>query len=242
MITLKNTFGPNLIFHPGDLVDIEEVHFIPVIAQGIRIRHNNPNYKKNVIFWSLTGPGKIIRVIKNKKLFSPDESGSTKEDRVKRDLNSHTIQSPNPYIFVASIIVILLCAGFGLYSNYHKFDDYIIVRKASEIHLEVKDIWVDHGTAYLNDSIIVPGGTKLISEQPEWFKLKDRDLFGRPLPIKPSFAELDQPFVINKASNTFDLKVIKFDDTLLFRIPDPDYKDPNDPTFQDVFDKLFGEK
>lgn len=238
-LILKNTFSQNLIFHPDDLIDIEEVFFIPFIAQGIKIKHKNQNYNKTVIFWSLTNPQNIIQIIQNKKLLLPVKYDTIKENQFKT--KSTSLYKNKFLVFIASLLILLPIGGFMVYRDNNRFGDYMTLEKTSEISLKVNKIWVDHGIAYLNDSIIIPGGTKLVSKQPTWFKVTNHPLFGNRNEIKPSFAELDRPFVINKTAGTFIFRVIKYDDTLLFRIPDPDYKDPYDPTFKDLFDKLFDE-
>jgi hypothetical protein len=40
-------------FYPQDVVIIERIIFIPVIAWGIRIRHSHRDYPQRFIFWSV---------------------------------------------------------------------------------------------------------------------------------------------------------------------------------------------
>lgn len=81
-------------------------------------------------------------------------------------------------------------------------------------------------------------GTKLVSDKPDWFRIKNQPIIGSQS-RNPSFTDLKEPFLIIKNANTFDFRVVKHKDTLTFKLPDPDYKDPNDPTFKDLYNKIF---
>lgn len=51
-------------FTPMEVIAIEEVSYVPLIAQGIRIVHANPALSKTVIFWTFKDPQKILTAIK----------------------------------------------------------------------------------------------------------------------------------------------------------------------------------
>lgn len=129
---------------------------------------------------------------------------------------------PNSTIFFISIITLIILASIGYYLDSHKYDNHLILNKEHSFKMEIDKMKIDHGVAVLNDSIIIPPGTILKKE----IKRK-------------RFTELDNPFTIIKKSGSFELMVIKYSDTLIFQLPDPNYKDPTDPTFKDFFEKLF---
>ena len=41
--------------------------------------------------------------------------------------------------------------------------------------------------------------------------------------------------MVIKDAGSFEFKVLQYNDTLVFQIPDPDYEDPRDPSFVDLF-------
>ncbi len=54
----------NLVFQPTDIISIEPYVMIPVIGQGIIIKHRVPNYKERVIFWTTKDPDWVIQQIR----------------------------------------------------------------------------------------------------------------------------------------------------------------------------------
>ncbi|SDR66212.1 hypothetical protein [Christiangramia echinicola] len=230
-IELKSTGFKTLIFKPENLVDIEEVNFIPFIAQGIRIKHNKSEYSENIIFWSLTTPGKIIDSIKKNNLIQ----GNPRSENSSFKRNKKTSIPP---IAIVSILTLIIFGGTMIYLDSKKFDKYTSLTKDSEIQLEVIKMRVDHGFSFINNKYLVPMGTKLVSNRPNWFEEKIQPIGGRESDQNPYFNDLNKPFTILKVPNSFKLKVIKNSDTLVFELPDPDRKDPNDPTFKDVFEQL----
>lgn len=241
-LRLKTTFSGSLEFSSNEIVAVVEVNFVPFLARGIKIVHQKPGYKENVIFWSLKDPKKIIRVLKEK---GPVTTGAqTAQVSEARDGSnsdsSKRIKFLTSPLFFSFIAAMLLFAGFVEYKARNRYDNYTRTEKASGYRVEVKKMTVDHGVAFLNDSIIVPAGTKLVSEKPAWFKHNSRPLFRNEYPIPPSFDNLEPPFNLVKDPDSFKLQVIKYGDTVIFQIPDPDFKDPRDPSFGDLYDELFG--
>ena len=230
-IELKSAGFKSLIFKPENLVEIEEVYFFPFIAQGIRLKHNKSEYPENIIFWSLTTPEKIIDSVKKYSLIQ----GKPGSENLSFKRNKKTSIPP---IAIVSLFTLIIFGGTMIYQDSKKFDKYTTLTKDAEIQLEVKKMRVDHGSSFINRSYIVPMGTKLISNRPKWFKEKHQPIGGKDSDQNPYFNDLYKPFTILKSSNSFELKVIKNSDTLIFELPDPDRKDPKDPTFKDLFEQL----
>lgn len=238
-LELNSAGFQNLIFHKQNLINIEEVYFIPIIAQGIKITHNISEYDKNVIFWSFTNPKKIIDSIKNKGLLdkninteiksSLENSTSTKKEKLKV-----------PPIAIISVLVLIIFGGAMIYKSSKIFNNYTTLDEDLKIVIQVRKMRVDHGFSFINNSIIIPSSTRLVSSRPEWFKEKIQPINGKKSDQKPFFNDLDEPFTILKNANSRELKVIKYDDTLLFQMPDPNYKDPYDPTFRDLYEEIMG--
>lgn len=55
----------NFIFKPENIVSIESYSLIPIIAQGIKITHNIPNYNSKIIFWTFKEPNAVLEEIRN---------------------------------------------------------------------------------------------------------------------------------------------------------------------------------
>jgi hypothetical protein len=132
-------------------------------------------------------------------------------------------------IYLVSLITLIILVGIGFYMDYHKYDNHTVLNKEHHIQTEINKMKIDHGVAILNNSIIIPSGTRLKNEDQV---IKNNSNL---------FIELDNPFSIFKKSGSLELAVIKKYDTLIFQIPDPNYKDPNDPTFRDLHDNLFSD-
>lgn len=58
------TITGKYVFQKEDVNEIENVVYVPIIAQGIKIRHTIPEYNKLIIFWTLGNPQKLIGKIK----------------------------------------------------------------------------------------------------------------------------------------------------------------------------------
>lgn len=61
-IVLNSGVAGNLIFKADDIVSIEEYYGI-LLGQGIQIKHNNPKYNDNIIFWTFKDPDEVIEKI-----------------------------------------------------------------------------------------------------------------------------------------------------------------------------------
>lgn len=51
-------------FKKADIKKITIVNYVPLIAQGIKIEHVVPRYKKHIIFWCLKSPIQLIQELK----------------------------------------------------------------------------------------------------------------------------------------------------------------------------------
>ncbi len=56
---LLSTFG-RYEFAPGQVISVEPYGVIPVLASGIRINHNRPDYPTRVVFWCVGGRKKVL--------------------------------------------------------------------------------------------------------------------------------------------------------------------------------------
>jgi len=74
-LTLKVRILGTYNFAPEQISAIESYVIIPVLAWGIRIRHNVSDYPENIIFWSLSNPDNILNGIRNSG-FAIANSGS----------------------------------------------------------------------------------------------------------------------------------------------------------------------
>lgn len=54
----------NYRLSPEQVIAIEEYIELPVIGQGIRIRHNVPAYNRKMVFWCFSNPRAIIERIR----------------------------------------------------------------------------------------------------------------------------------------------------------------------------------
>lgn len=64
----------NLSFSPNDVVSIEPYTFLPLIGQGIKIKHKVSSYHQNVIFWSFKNPNWIVEQINETGFLSTDNT------------------------------------------------------------------------------------------------------------------------------------------------------------------------
>ena len=228
----------SLIFYPKDLITVEEVYYIPFVGQGVKIIHNSPNYHKNIIFWSFTSPQKIIQEIKRKDLL---QNQNNIQNSLKKSVSRKEDKFLIPPVLVVSFFVLIIMAGLMFNYKSKESEKYTSLGKESSLDIKVRKMRVDHGISLINRRISVPGGTRLISERPEWFKTRFEPIGGNGASENLYFSDLYAPFHLHKDTLTFELKVVKNSDTLIFEIPDPDYKDPNDPTFKDLFQEVFSD-
>ncbi|WP_156877273.1 hypothetical protein [Salinimicrobium terrae] len=240
-ITLKSTFSGTIEISSADLLGAEEVFYVPILAQGIKIRYKNPDTKKTLIFWSFRDPKNIFKVLEEQGWVTTavnPGTGSEKQENSGTGLYKEIKLLISPPLLVLYAAMVLF-AAFVQYKNHHRYDGYERINHASGYRLEVKNMSIDNGIVSLNDSLLISGGSKLISDKPGWFRHDSRPLFGE-YPIPPNFSDLEPPFEFIKDPATFNLQVVKWGDTLEFQIPDPHYRDPQDPTFGELYDKYFG--
>jgi hypothetical protein len=50
-------------FKPSDVVALERYGSIPILASGIRIKHNRSDYPENIIFWCLGGRERVLSAL-----------------------------------------------------------------------------------------------------------------------------------------------------------------------------------
>ncbi|MGM0934620.1 MAG: hypothetical protein ACQEWD_14370 [Bacteroidota bacterium] len=144
-LELKNTGFQNLIFYPEDILNIEEVYYFPFIAQGIKIKHNNPGYAKNIIFWSYNDPKKIIQTIQNKELLKDTRDKTLNTEKSTSLKKEKFTISP---IVIISVFALVLFGAVMLYNSSTKYDKYKTLEKSSKIQLEVSKKRVDHGVSF----------------------------------------------------------------------------------------------
>jgi len=127
-----------------------------------------------------------------------------------------------------------------VYTNYmdsKKYDHISMITKFSEVDIQVDKAYVDRSIVNLNDSFILPSYTKL-----EEGVKDDSFSYQQASKFKLNIADINAPYLLIKDSNSWIIKLVKKEDTLIFRLPDPDEKDPSDPTFSDLYEALFREK
>ncbi|MGW8123759.1 hypothetical protein ACV07N_13970 [Roseivirga echinicomitans] len=62
-IQLTTATGVNLVFRPQDIVSIKTHKELPVVGQGIRIKHQISGYSKMIIFWLMEDPELVLEKI-----------------------------------------------------------------------------------------------------------------------------------------------------------------------------------
>lgn len=58
-----NTLGREIRFAPEDVVRVERVTWLPVLASGVRIVHTRSDVSEQVIFWHLRSPNRILSAV-----------------------------------------------------------------------------------------------------------------------------------------------------------------------------------
>jgi hypothetical protein len=112
-----------------------------------------------------------------------------------------------------------------------------MIIESSEVDIHVGKAYVDRSIVILNDSLMLPSYTKL-----EEGVKDDSFSYQQALKFKLNIADINAPYLLIKDSNSWIIKLVKKQDTLIFRLPDPNEKNPLDPTFSDLYDALFTEK
>jgi len=75
-IHIKAFFLGEYTFSPNQVIAIEKYTIIPFFGSGIRIKHTVSGYPRNIIFWCLCNPEKLIARI-SKVGFSPQAPKNT---------------------------------------------------------------------------------------------------------------------------------------------------------------------
>ena len=145
-------------------------------------------------------------------------------------INNQKINNLKSKEFFLLIFVMILFACFIIYKMETKFNKHIFIDKKVAIKVNVVDTWNDKSNVILNDSLVILGGNKLIDKRPNWYNSQR---------WKPGLKEIHPPYTLVKEKNADIFTVYKRGDTLVFKLWDPNKKDPNDPTFSDLWDYLF---
>ena len=140
-----------------------------------------------------------------------------------------------PIILVAIVVLSLFIGGITIdrMTRINK-----TVKTKDSINLNLINIVRDKGRIIINDSVVLYGSAKQYEEISAYSVTEKNPPNYRPshLKYKPILYDLYGPYKLIKKANNDTLIVIKKGDTLYFKFVDPDYKDPNDPTFSDLFE------
>lgn len=131
----------------------------------------------------------------------------------------------------------LIVIVYNYYKDSKKYDHISMIIKSSKVNIHVDKAYVDRSIVILNDSLMLPSYTKL-----EEGVKDDSFSYQQASKFKLNIADINAPYLLIKDSKSWIIKLVKKQDTLIFRLPDPDEKDPSDPTFSDLYDALFIEK
>lgn len=137
-----------------------------------------------------------------------------------------------------SILVVALFIT-GIYFDRHR-QIKISLKVDDEINIHSNSIEHSKGVLILNDSIAVSGAARQYEEIGAYSVIEKDTPYYRPSHNKyiPILYDLNKPYRMIKRKDNDTLLIIKSNDTLYFKFIDPDYKDPNDPTFSDLFERL----
>lgn len=98
---------------------------------------------------------------------------------------------------------------------------YKLIQLDSEIEIFVKDTKNERGVLILNRSYIVSGACPLDYEivYPDWIREDDSFFYRtRDYVFKPAICDIPIPYKLIKKKNTDFFEIIKFKDTLTFKI------------------------
>ncbi|SDL29092.1 hypothetical protein SAMN04488034_10389 [Salinimicrobium catena] len=131
--------------------------------------------------------------------------------------------------YLTTIIVTFIISGIIFSLDYHRYDNHRVLDKELGIKTDIEKMKIDHGFAILNDNLIIPSGSSLKNK-------------GQVIKNQSNlFIELDDPFTLIKNPCSLEFQVVNNYDTLIFEIPDLNFKDPTDPTIEDFIENILGE-
>lgn len=80
-LELNASIVGNMTFQASDIISIEPYTMIPILGQGIKIKHKVANYKERVIFWTFKDPNSVVRQIQETGFLSNQNLTEQKIDR-----------------------------------------------------------------------------------------------------------------------------------------------------------------
>lgn len=137
------------------------------------------------------------------------------------------------------IAIIFLFGAFVVWDSSRDFDELVIVGKETEFDLRVNAVKIDHGDVFLDDQLVIPGETKLINGKPQWLQEDPPFYWPSNREFTPRVYDIEPPYDMRKKSGSLEILVLKHNDSLIFALPDPELRDPLDPTFRELFEHLF---
>ncbi len=135
------------------------------------------------------------------------------------------VKYPVFLVIIIGFILILI-----LDKSSRKDDGERLLVKEDSMNVEVYKTYVNHAIVEINNSKLIPPSTYKNSTTPKWLHRESKGV---------EVYDISPPFKILKEKNSFEFLIIKKEDTLIFELPDPQYKNPNDPTFKEFFDRYF---
>lgn len=82
-LELNASFVGKLTFQPSEIISIEPYVMIPILGQGIKIKHNVSTYNEKVIFWTFKDPNSVIKEIQEMGFLNNENSSTQKNKRTK---------------------------------------------------------------------------------------------------------------------------------------------------------------
>ncbi len=121
--------------------------------------------------------------------------------------------------------------------NYIKLDDQNV-----SFEIEIHSVENNHGTAILNNKYTIYAGTPILEKKsyPTWLKDKNPPIFGKKSThYTPIIYDVPPPYKLYKNNGEKLIFVVKSNDTILFKISENLRDSINDPTFKDIFNRIF---
>lgn len=104
-LELKVSVLGNLIFQPSDITSIEPYTMIPLLGQGIKIKHTVSTYKEQVIFWTFKDPKSVVDQIKRTGFLNQNIGSNQSTEQLQKE-RQLTTGSPIKKPFVIAAIVL----------------------------------------------------------------------------------------------------------------------------------------